>query len=171
MVKKKKICLQCRRPEFNPWVSKIPWRREWLLTQVFLPGKFHGQRGLLGYRQWSHKKIKPDWATNITTHTHTHTHTHTLTYIGFPGSASGKEPAWQCRRCKRCGFDPWVRKICWRRHGNPLQYSCLENPMNRGVWWATVHEYTKNWIQLKQLSMHTCMYTHTYTDTHTHFLL
>ena len=35
--------------EFNPWVGKIPWRREWLLTQVFLPGKFHEQRSLVGY--------------------------------------------------------------------------------------------------------------------------
>ena len=33
---------------------------------------------------------------------------------GFPGGASGKEPVCQCRRCKRCRFDPWVRKISWR---------------------------------------------------------
>ena len=33
-------------------------------------------------------------------------------------------------------------------HGNPLQYSCLENPMNRGPWWATVHRITKNWTWL-----------------------
>ena len=37
-----RICLQCRRPGFDPWVWKIPWRREWLLTPVFLPGEFHG---------------------------------------------------------------------------------------------------------------------------------
>ena len=36
-------------------------------------------------------------------------------YLGFPGGASGKEPASQCRRHKRHGFDPWVRKIPWRR--------------------------------------------------------
>ena len=40
-------------------------------------------------------------------------------------------------------------------HGNPLQYSCLENPMDRGVWQATVHRVTKSWTQLKPLSMHT----------------
>jgi len=34
---------------------------------------------------------------------------------------------------QRPGFDPWVRKIPWRRNDNPLQYSCLENPMDRGV--------------------------------------
>ena len=38
-------------------------------------------------------------------------------------------------------------------HNNPLQYSCLENPMDRGAWWATVHRVAKNWTQLKQLSM------------------
>ena len=35
--------------------------------------------------------------------------------MGFLGGASGKEPACQCRRLKRCGFDPWVKKIPWRR--------------------------------------------------------
>ena len=39
-------------------------------------------------------------------------------------------------------------------YGNPLQYSCLENPMNRGVWWATVQRATKIQTRLKQLSMH-----------------
>jgi len=42
------------------------------------------------------------------------------------------------------GFDPWVRKIPPRiGNGTPLQYSCLENSMDRGAWWATVHEATK----------------------------
>ena len=40
--KKKRICLQCRRPGFNPWVGKIPWRRERLATPVFWLGEFHG---------------------------------------------------------------------------------------------------------------------------------
>ena len=38
--------------------------------------------------------------------------------------------------------------------GNPLQYSCLENPMDKGAWWATVHSVPKCWTQLKQLSSH-----------------
>ena len=44
-----RICLQCGRPEFDPWVGKIPWRREWLPTLVFLPQEFHRQRSLVGY--------------------------------------------------------------------------------------------------------------------------
>ena len=51
-----RICLQCRRCGFNPWVGKIPWRREWLLTPVFLPGEFHGQRSLVGYSPWGCKE-------------------------------------------------------------------------------------------------------------------
>ena len=39
-------------------------------------------------------------------------------------------------------------------HGNPLQYSCLGNPMDRGAWWATVHRVTKSWTWLKQLTEH-----------------
>ena len=42
---------------FNPWVRKILWRREWLPSPVFLPGEFHGQRNLAGYRQWGQKKL------------------------------------------------------------------------------------------------------------------
>ena len=57
---------------------------------------------------------------------------------GFPGGASGKEPACQRRRHKRHGLDPWVRKIPWRRALNPLLYSCL-NPMGKGAWWAAIH--------------------------------
>ena len=51
VVKKKKICLQWWRCKcgFDPWVGKIPWRRKWQPTPVFLPGKSHGQRSLTGY--------------------------------------------------------------------------------------------------------------------------
>ena len=44
--------LQCRRPGFDPWLGKIPWRREWPPTPVFLPGEFYGQRRLAGYCPW-----------------------------------------------------------------------------------------------------------------------
>ena len=37
---------------FNLWVGKVPWRRKWQPTPVFLPGKAHGQRGLAGYSPW-----------------------------------------------------------------------------------------------------------------------
>ena len=43
--------------------------------------------------------------------------------------------------------------------GNPLQYSSLENPMDRGAWWATIHRVAKSQTQLKQLSPHTSCFT------------
>ena len=48
----------CRRLGFDPWVRKIPWRRKWHPTAVFLPGKSHGQKSLLGYSPWGHKEYK-----------------------------------------------------------------------------------------------------------------
>ena len=64
---------------------------------------------------------------------------------GFPGGASQKEPACQCRRHKSQGFDPWVGKIPGGGNGNPLQYSCLKNPMDREAWRATVHGVATSW--------------------------
>ena len=48
----KESACQQRRHRFNPWVGKIPWKRKWQPTPVFLPGKSHGQRGLAGYSPW-----------------------------------------------------------------------------------------------------------------------
>ena len=57
-LKWKRICLQCERPGFDPWVRKIPWKRALQLTPVFLSGEFHGQRSLAGYNSpWDCKKL------------------------------------------------------------------------------------------------------------------
>ena len=58
---------------------------------------------------------------------------------GLPRWLSSKTSTYQCRRQKRQGFDPCSTKIPWRRNGNPLQCSWLENTMDQGAWWATVH--------------------------------
>ena len=61
---------------FSPWVGKFPWRREWQPTPVFLPREPHGQRSLVGYSPWGHKRVGQHLVTeNVHTHTHTHTHT------------------------------------------------------------------------------------------------
>ena len=52
----KELIYQCRRCRFNPWVGKIPWRIKWPPTPVFLPGKSHGQRSLVGYSPWGRKE-------------------------------------------------------------------------------------------------------------------
>ena len=62
------ICLQCRRPGFDPWIGKTPWRKEWLLFPVFLPREFRGQRSLMGYSPWGHKE------SDRTEQAHTQTH-------------------------------------------------------------------------------------------------
>ena len=64
--------------------------------------------------------------------------------MGFPdGTNGGKNKQTnkhcRCRRHKRCWFNPSVGKIPYKRCGNLHHYSCLENPMGRGAWWATVH--------------------------------
>ena len=62
------VCLQCTRPGFDPWVGKIPWRRKWQPTPVFLPRESHGQRSLTGYSPRGHKE------SDTTERLHTHTH-------------------------------------------------------------------------------------------------
>ena len=70
-----------------------------------------------------------------------------------------------CLQCRRPGFDPWVGNIPGGGNGNPLQYPCLENPMDRGAWWATVHGVAKT---MAWLSTQTHTHTHTHTHTCTH---
>ena len=64
--------------------------------------------------------------------------------LGYPGGASGKNPPANAGAPKRCGFNPWVGKIPWRRAQQPTSYSCLENPMNKRAWWATVQGVTES---------------------------
>ena len=75
------------------------------------------------------------------------------TLKGFLGSTSSKVPSWKCKRHR---FNHWIREIPWRRHGNPIHYSCLENFRERGAWQITVHGVMKSQTQLKRLSTYTC---------------
>ena len=59
-------CRRHRRRRFSPWVRKIPWRRKWQPTPLFLPGESHGQRSLVGYSPWNHKESD---RTEVTQHT------------------------------------------------------------------------------------------------------
>ena len=54
------------RTGFNPWVRKIPWRRKWQSTLVFLTGEFHGQKSLVGYSPWGHKELNTtEWLIHL----------------------------------------------------------------------------------------------------------
>ena len=63
MVKKNPRAMQetSRRHGLDPWVRKIPWRRTWQPTPVFLPGEFQRQRRLMGYSSWGHKRVRQDF--------------------------------------------------------------------------------------------------------------
>ena len=78
------------------------------------------------------QRVRHDWATNTS-----------------PGDARGKESACPCRRRGRRRFDPWVWKIPpGEGNGNPLLYSCLGNPMERGAWRAAIHGVTEGQTRL-----------------------
>ena len=85
---------------------------QWHPTPVFLPGKSHGRRGLIGCSPRGHKE------SDTTEQLHFH---FSLSCIG-------------------------------EGNGNPLQCSCLENPRDRGAWWAAVYGVTQSQTQLKRLS-------------------
>ena len=170
----KNICLQCRRPGFDPWVGKIPWRRKWQPTPVFLPGKSHGQRSLAGCSPWGCKES--DTAAWLHFHFHFRENLTNLreingpfftlvlwniiyacyTYLGASQMALVvKDPptnTWEIR--DMCSV-PGLGRSPGGGNGNPLLYSCLENPIDRGVWQAMVYGVTKSWTQPNQFSMHT----------------
>ena len=114
---KESVC-QCRshrRLEFEPWVGKIPWRRKWQPTPVFLPGESHGQRSLVGYNQWGCKESDTIEHTYTRTHTHTHTYTYTHIYIWI----------WY-----NCGN--WLNSPCKWQH----LYLALDLEVNKAAGWG-----------------------------------
>ena len=64
--------------------------------------------------------------------------------VGFPGGSVGKDPACSSGDARDTGLIPGSGTSPGGGHSNPLQYSCLENPMDREAWWATVHGVTKS---------------------------
>ena len=91
---------------------------------------------------------------------------YTYTYIWiFPGSSDGKASAYNVGDL---GSIPGLGRSPREGNGNPLQYSRLENPMDQGAWWTTVHGVAKSWTRLsdftslrfmQRLSTHACIHT------------
>ena len=73
----------------------------------------------------------------------------TENYQGFPGGSEGKASA--CN-AGDLGSIPGSGRSPGEGNGSPLQYSCLENPMDRGAWWATVHRVAKSWTRLSDFT-------------------
>ena len=145
--------MECRRPGFNPWFWKVPWRRKWRPTLLILPGKSHGQRSLAGYSPWGREESDTTEHARTSTHTHIHTRARArqvdevwpqdvdwvqvwsiLSHLpgnkGLPGGSGGKVST--CN-AGDLGSIPGSGRSPGDGNGNPLQYSCLENPMDRGV--------------------------------------
>ena len=80
-------------------------------------------------------------------------------YAGLPQGHSSKESICNAGGAVDSGSIPGLGRSPGGGNGNPLQYSCLENPMDSGAWHATVQGVTKSWTGLKHLSMHTQSFT------------
>ena len=128
----------------DPWVRKIPWKRKWQPTPVFLHGEYHGQKSLVGYSSWGCKELDTIEHAHACIHTRAHTQWFFIIclistnkrnykkYWGFPGSSDCRESACnagdpgsgQCRIDP--GFNPWIGKIPWRREWQPTPAFLLE---------------------------------------------
>ena len=85
-------------------------------------------------------------------HSLTHFSHSALSFVqsrGFPGGSEVKASA---SRAGDPGSNPGSGRSPGEGNGNPLQYSCLENPMDGGAWWATVHGVTKSWTRLRDFT-------------------
>ena len=118
------------------------WRRKWQPTPVVLAGESQGQElgGLLsmaslsrtGLKRLSSSSSRALWA--------------------FSSGANGREPACQCRRQKRHGFNPYVRKISWRKAWEPTPVFLPGESHGQRNLVAIVHSVAKSTTQLKRLS-------------------
>ena len=132
-------------------------RRQWHPTPVPLPGKSHGRRSLVGYTVHGVAKSQT-WLSDFTFTFHFHalekemaTHSSILAWrILWRG-------AWWAAVHGVAQSRTWLKWLSMHAcigegNGNPLQYSCLENPRDRGAWWVTVYGVAQSQIRLKWLS-------------------
>ena len=110
--------------------QKDPLKKGWLLTPVFLPGKSHRQRSLAGYGQWNCRESDT-------------TEQLTLSWVSLV-TQMVKNLLANIEDIRDAGSVSGLGRSPEGRHGNPLQYSCLESPMDRGAWLSTVHRVTKS---------------------------
>ena len=100
------------------------WRRKWQPTPRLLPGESHGQSSLVGYSPWVAKsRTRLSGFTSLTDSS-----------LDLPLWLGGESTC----NAGDAGLIPGSWRSPGRGHGNPLQYSCLKNSMDRGAWWATV---------------------------------
>ena len=127
-------CMRCKRSRFDPWVWKIPWRRKWKIPWREEPGwlKYQGSQSQKGLKQlstalWPLRHGQPRWL-------------------------SGNESTCQCRRCR---FEPWVKKILWRRKWQPTSvFLPGKSHKLRSLVGYIVHRITKSQTWLNNRAHH-----------------
>ena len=112
------VCLQCKRPGFNPWVRKIPWRRKWQITPVVLPGESHGWRSLVGLQSTGSWRVGHDWVTSVSLSGRLWASPMAQWVKNLPAVQETQEH----------GFNPWVRRIPWRKIWQPTPIFLLKIP-------------------------------------------
>ena len=129
-------CRRYKRHEFNPWVGKIPWRKKWQHTPVFLSGKPYGQRKLVHYSPWDHKES--DTTKQLTQYYYS--------WFGLPWWLSRKESTCSAEAAGGIGSVPGLGRFPggenMATHSSVLAWRI---PMDWGAWWATVHGIAKSW--------------------------
>ena len=134
---------------FNSWVRKIPWSQKWQPTPVSLPAKFHRQRNLVGCSLRGHKGL--DTTKQLSLEKEMATCSSILAWrILWTEELGGKLSmgSHSQTRLKWLSMHAYIGE----GYGNPLQYSCLENPRDRATWWAAVYGVAQSQTRLKQLS-------------------
>ena len=135
-------CYVCN--HYFQWVSSWNFLFLWIPTVVPLPEKSHGQRKVVGYSPWGRKES-------------TQLSDFTFTFIinrGLPSWLSGKESTCSAGATRDMDSIPGSGRSPGGGYGNPLHYSCLKNPRDKGSWLTTVHTVAKGWTRVKQLSLH-----------------
>ena len=150
------------------------WKRKWQSTPVFLPGESQGRGCLVGFCLWGHTESEMTF-TDCSSGKKTGLKSRNLYFhlvsigiyitLAFPSpvllpgkshgwrSLVGSSP-WDCEESdttERLHF-PFSLSCIGEGNGNPLQCSCLENPRDRGAWWAAIYRVTQSRTRLKRLS-------------------
>ena len=140
-----RLCPQCGRLSFDPWLGKTPWRREWQPTRVLaLRIPWIEEAG--GLEFMGSQRVRHNWATNsiilCQTHTYIHTRFSSVTTVlpkcmplaslitisclqGLPGGSAGTESACNVGNCRNLGSIPGLGRSPGEGNGYPLQYSGL----------------------------------------------
>ena len=148
----------------------IPWRRKWQPTPVFCPGKSHGQRNLVGYSPWDQKSRT--WLKKLSSSSSSRTvgvrglfwnqmiifpsvfvlywYTESMPFSGY--SLVAQTLKYLPTMWVGLGLIRGSGRSPGEGNGNPLQYSCLENPMGGGDWQAIVHGVAKSLTRLSNFT-------------------